>query len=172
MKAVSSIFIVVLSLIMITSCEDATIGDGGADTLPAVTSNGANTLGFKLNDKVWVPKSEGLISPLQVEFNNNSLFIKGTRGLTETFIINYKNDITKEGTYPMVFANIATDGTGYYKDVNGEEYYCDNRFGQLIIDKLDKKERIISGTFNFNVIIPGQPTSKLSITEGRFDLAY
>lgn len=173
MKLAGKLFILGFSLFMITACGDASKEeDSSADELPPVTSIGANTLGFKLNNSVWVPKSENVISPISIEYNDGSLFLRAKRGSTETFIINYKNKIVKEGIYPMVFKSIPDDGTGFYRAENGLEYYSDNQFGTLIIDKLDKNERIISGTFSFNVIIPSEPDSKLFIKDGRFDMRY
>jgi Family of unknown function (DUF6252) len=42
--------------------------------------------------------------------------------------------------------------------------------GQLIVTKLDKPNRIVSGLFEFTTVVPGCDTIK--VTDGRFDLTH
>ncbi len=138
--------------------------------LPPATQTGANTIGFKVNGKNWVPKDEakfvtrpkangggGRLSIL------NTMEIGGAQISTDDRIKSYffidLYDFTYSKTYSIISMNL------------------DNKWGiakgkpwKLEISKYDTTERIIAGTFSF--LGTAQDGSTVNITDGRFDIKY
>ena len=147
-----------------------------AEKLPPATQKGANTFGFLLNGKVWLPKTPFLKSSekLHISYypNNNggTLSISAKRyfdnGGFQSISISSSN-ITSVGVYPIAIDKAVI----YYYDTNSCEYHWNDNSkmqGTLTITKLDLTNYIISGTFVFKLEKEGCPT--INATQGRFDM--
>ncbi len=158
-------------------------------TLPDATQTGANTFGCMLNGNLWVAqgRSSGF-NPAQLPnpylgydatYNGGSLDVGGGIVLddkSQSNIVITGNNIGGTGTYSL---DKAKSGI-FFKHtdfVNSLVYYNDgydgNVFsgGELTITKLDKVNKIISGTFYITIEKP-KLGKKIVITDGRFDIKY
>jgi hypothetical protein len=174
----------ILSLLLITyffcyaKCNKE---DLGFSALPPATQEGRNTLGFMLNGKPWTPKGFNGRANLSIDvdfgFNSGGFSIAAYREIPpntdESFGIGIKDSLNfmlipvtlqlnKNSLYGVRFANTMCDY--YWSDINTFSS------GNLSITKLDRANRIISGTFNATLYRSGCDTIK--ITEGRFDMKY
>ena len=137
-----------------------------AEKLPPATQKGANTFGFLLNGKVWLPKG-GLLDPkLDLSYDPN--YKGGTLNIlarrfskdgNHHYLSIGKSGISKIGVYDL-FGSF-NDGLCYY--VSTVE-----SMGTLTITKIDLTNLFISGTFEFKLEKEGCPT--INATQGRFDL--
>ena len=160
-----------LSLLLF-SCEEK---------LPKPTQDGKNTFGCKIDGKTWIPDGGNGFMPAKpinggffkvstsdnksyiyirtYNKNNESVnfFIEGQT--TGTYLLNEDTGFQPNQLYPKNY--------GYY-DKNGTIYITSKKnVGKVVIDRADKNEGIISGSFEF---IVGAGTSTISITNGRFDI--
>ncbi|MGC4023080.1 MAG: DUF6252 family protein [Cyclobacteriaceae bacterium] len=173
MKKLIFPFLALLAFLL--SLESCFLFPEQKETLPPATQTGANTLGFLLNGKVWLPKgNDGFpnLSPMyDPNFHGKPIFnIASYRyssdGL-ETFGLGM-TDIYKEGAY-----NLSTDSvaSATFASNKCDYLYHDTlvfRSGSIVITKLALP--IISGTFDFILCKPGCDTIK--ITQGRFDFKF
>lgn len=170
--------IVFFSLILLSSrCKK----QNAEPQLPPETTTGAMTFGCKVNARVLLPNGGTLGPGLSVEYQNLGQGIGGGWFLGVSgsdYQSNPKSGITIntdsllliEGTvYPMREAK----GFAYATYQNGLNFYYiyPNDTGQLTITKHDQSQRILSGRFWFTATSVYDQT-KVSITEGRFDVRY
>jgi hypothetical protein len=148
--------------------------------LPPITTQGLNTVGCKIDGKVWVPYSKTFASDpaivVVVDRNNNWKF--GFSGMQRK-----KNDVAKnilELNVIKVYSDTIHILDKYSNDGNfaaffptyDEVYFTTNSINNIIkILRLDSVNQIISGTFSFEVA-DSLNTVKHKITEGRFDLRF
>ncbi|MFN4008293.1 MAG: hypothetical protein ACK4HE_12375 [Chitinophagaceae bacterium] len=175
-KLLFSLFI--LTTFCFAKCEKDKIDFNG---LPTATQEGKNTLGFLLNGQPWTPKGFNGTANLSIDFDpglRNGIFsISAYRIISNNdrsyFGIGVNdsiNTLTPPKTYSL--GNNSLYGI-YFSDNNCTFDYFDNtitRTGMLTITKLDRTNRIISGTFNATVSKNG--CTIISITEGRFDMKF
>jgi hypothetical protein len=147
-------------------------------TLPPITQEGRNTIGFKVNGKVWVPEVKSGWSPTPLEKLCTDLY-----GDANTFYIDANRFIVgSEPTNGLFFKIENLNSTGeYFGTTNlvmlrysyGEKGYSPilDKPAELKITKLDTENKIISGTFYFTATedITGEV---VTITDGRFDIKY
>ena len=149
--------------------------------LPAATQQGKNTLGFMLNSQPWTPQGFNGTANLSIDFdpgfnngvvgiaayrittsNNREYFGLGIKDslnfLTPPFTINLSN----QSLYKLRFENNNCSLFSSDSDTQAN--------GQLTITKLDRTNRIISGTFNATLSKAG--CSTIQITDGRFDMKF
>lgn len=149
--------------------------------LPPETTTGAMTFGCKVNGKVLLPKGGTLGSGLSVEYQylgqgNGGGWFLGLSG--SDYQSNPKTGITintdslllLEGN---VYSMKEAKGFAYASYQNGLNFYYiyPNDTGQIIITKHNQSQRILSGKFWFTATSVYDQT-KVSITEGRFDVRY
>jgi len=147
--------------------------------LPPATQQGKNTLGFLLNGEPWTPKAYRNRANLSIDIDfsyNNGIFSISAYDFSSTvaqqFIIGirdslnflnapFKLNLNRESLYSVSF-NTSCDYFNQLDDVSSS--------GILNLTKLDKTQKIISGTFNATLSKPGCET--IQITQGRFDMKY
>ena len=164
------------------------------ESLPAVTQTGANTLGCKVEGKVWVPNGT---HDLFVSIPALSAYIYKSRGV-KYFSISARKDPSafnkEDDAYDDLSLDVilpaSTSEVIIDKDCNGCGLYCyytSLRFkirglfqggcymtsslntGKVRFTRIDTVNRIISGTFQFSAI--DKNSGKIiNITDGRFDV--
>ncbi|MGC4023079.1 MAG: hypothetical protein QM734_14610 [Cyclobacteriaceae bacterium] len=146
------------------------------ETLPPATQTGANTFGFLLNGKVWLPKGSNGFPNLSPSYDPN-FHGKPTFGISSYRVVSssvfqnfgfYVNGIDKEGEFYFSSDSVASAS---FDNSSCEYFYHDStvyREGSIRITKLALP--IISGTFDFILCKPGCDTIK--ITQGRFDFKF
>ena len=141
--------------------------------LPPATQIGANTLGFKVNGKNWVPKDEGMYPPgssiVRANGGGGRLSILNTM-IVGGFQANSDNKMTS--TFYIELYNFTA-----YKTYSAITMILDNKWStsknqpwKLEISKYDTTQRIIAGTFSF--VGTAKDGSTINITDGRFDIKY
>lgn len=149
--------------------------------LPATTQEGKNTLGFMLNGQPWKPQGNNGTANLSIDFdsgfNNGVCGISAYRIITsdnrEYFGIGIKDSLN---FYNAPFSLSMTNTSLYRFHFSNND--CDlfstdtdtQVSGILTISKLDRTDRIISGTFSATLIKAGCP--EIKIAEGRFDMKF
>lgn len=155
--------------------------DNFAAKLPPITATGENTIGCLLNGEVYVPRTNRFGTlPITLSFPEPPeywLTIQTYRTSIKSTIKDISLRIStigikKNGSYQVSisgkFENAHYDNNSEHCDGNKN---CVNLTGILEIIKYDSVNKIISGTFNANLIQTNIPHElSLSVTEGRFDL--
>lgn len=150
--------------------------------LPPATQEGKNTLGFKINGRVWTPGKKPAYQcgcpDVSAEYNSPE-WNPYSFGITAGRSRGSKKASFGIGSYlPIKDTGDYSDQIhAYYNDnglyING--YYTEVDFDQprsLIITKLDTIQHIISGTFEFTLFDPNDHSNTITITDGRFDFHY
>jgi hypothetical protein len=178
-----SIYTVLLAItIVFTQCckeKPTNSNDNNIPGLPPATQSGANTLGFLLNGVPWTPAGNNGTANLSIDFDpgiDNGIFSLAayrsrSNHVTEYFGIGLRDSVNLITT-PVTF-NISQQslcGVFFSKDPCMYDYFSNEvyRKGQLTILKLDRANRVISGTFDFTVYRNG--CDSIKITNGRFDM--
>lgn len=170
--------IFVLFIFCFAKCNKERLDSNG---LPPATQEGKNTLGFLLNGEPWTPKGFNGTANLSIDFDpsiNNGIFsISAYRIITNNdrtyFGIGVNDSINTITTPKKYYLGNNTLYGSYFSNNNCTFDYFDStviRSGTLTITKLDRTNRIISGTFNATLSKAGCET--INITEGRFDMKY
>lgn len=179
MKHISLTAILVLILTSSSNCKKAGLL---GDKLPAATQEGKNTCGFLLNGEVWLPKGDNGFPNLSCDYDET--FMGGAFNVTGYRYENGANNSTNFGvasdsiqTTGMYKLNLRKTRTRYGVYCNLVTLCCyqwtdtiPNHNAFLNITKLDKVNRIVSGTFEFALTTSGCDTVR--ITQGRFDMKY
>ena len=161
--------------------------------LPAITDQGKNTFGFKLNGNTWIP------------YYDCGLFT----GPTSALIFLVYRDTSGNYTWPLGFdlraQRVSTNSTDYFEmkprfslspyptyishtgnmfdslEITFKRGFCCDTYsafsnyspGFVNVTKLDTANKIMSGTFSFNLYTYiGQVLDSVVITDGRFDLKF
>ena len=146
--------------------------------LPAVKQEGKNTLGFLLNGQPWTPKDFDGTSNLSIEvdigFNQGFFGISAYRITNDREAFGIGCDSLNFLTPPVTLQIHKNSSTkiGFSKNPCTIDYFDTTvyRSVNLTINKYDKTNRIIAGTFNATLYKLGCDTFK--ITEGRFDMKF
>ena len=150
--------------------------------LPPTTQSGNNTLGFLLNGQPWIPKGNNGTANLSIDvdfgFNEGGFSIAAYRllggGSAQDIIFGIRDSLNhlsipislslgQNSLFGIRFGN--DNCTFYSSDANTI------KSGALVITKLDKAARIISGTFSATLSKLGC-SDTIMITDGRFDMKY
>lgn len=168
------------------------------DTLLPITQVGANTAGCVINGKVLIPKNGsqaiggssayGLTIGGGINFNtpiigDDFFYIRilNLKDVGGDGIYIHFNDMTKgvgsyivgqsNGQYfddgpnnPQIIAN-TYDGVN-----NGKTYYSGINSGIINVTRFDYPNGIYSGTFNCTLYNKDNPSEKIQVTDGRFDI--
>ena len=174
-----SLLLLFIFLSGLSACKKSTISE--LDKLPPASQYGANTFGCLVNGKAFLPKTWGFLAP----YKSSADYIPSPIGGLVIYG-RYKND---QGEYSMV--GLITDSlevsegqtlkwntrapgnaVGFLDNTpSGFIYTTDQKSpGTLTITKLDLVNKIISGTFDFDVSNSNGETVK--ITNGRFDIHF
>ena len=183
---------------LLLGCENT--DDGTTSNLPALTTEGKNTFGCKIDGVNFLPKQKVIGTPYYIPelravyvydkyyFNGYHLSINAINFVLDKNIhiemTATETPLEQGKTYPITL-NQEGNINGYYeyygKSVeNGDgtgftpyyKYYTNNEFdGELEIVKLDTENKIISGRFWFHCQ-EINTNEIVKITEGRFDIKY
>jgi hypothetical protein len=168
------------------------------DKLPEATTTGANTAGCYINEELLIPKNGSQAiggSPaygLKTGAGNNfhppvigdDYFYVRIANLSnkggDDIYIQINNMVLGIGNY-----NISQSNGDYYDDgpnnpqiiahiydgVNmGQTFYSETNSGIITITRLDYPNGIYSGTFNATLYNKDNPTEKIQVKDGRFDI--
>lgn len=149
--------------------------------LPPATQQGANTVGFLVNDTVWLPRGSWNREELGGYYNSRGSFVLfGTYvepgGLTQqSFGLTIGNARAGAGTYSL-YMPLGVDPIGRVSGASfsrwGKLYETNTRHpGTVTITRLDSVQRIVSGTFQFTPV-DRRAGDSIRIRQGRFDLHY
>lgn len=158
------------------------------DQLPPETQIGANTFGCLVDGKVFLPYDIGLYPRLtcyyqyiyhpspsgyvfQVKANNKKnppYFQSINIGFDSLKLIQGNTYQLQEGARGFSRGNYIkakSDNTSY------EDYFTYSPYsGEIIINKFDEINQIVSGTFWFNAVSANGDT--VQVTDGRFDMQF
>ncbi len=156
--------------------------------LPPATQEGKNTIGCKVNGKVWVPREA-----LGALFYNDIRVMFSEKGKDEYSSIELNLvDIDEKIQDWMLFefrpiylqpmdyhtSSDTSDAKRFCVSMHrsGDPYNIDysktNYANQFSVTKVDTIHNFFSGTFKFTVYNKDNPKDSLKITDGRFDLKY
>jgi len=153
------------------------------DKLPPATQIGKNTVGCLINGKALLPSGQlsGISNPycgyFQDKFSLVFSVVKDNDNIkgngTESISVYSSNIILQEGnTYVLLTEN--SDHSGKYRIFKRNDYQIygttNEITGELYINKLDKNNNIISGTFWFDAV--DEQGKRVEIREGRFDMKF
>ena len=191
--------LILATIFLVASCskndETPTIPQ---DQLPAITTTGANTAGCLINGQLLIPKngsqaiggspSFGLKLNVGVNFNNLSNFgndylqieIANKKDTDSAGIILWiKNMSTGNGVYIVGQSNgeLYSYGpnnnqiiVGITKNGINKTYYSGPDVGTITITRFDYANGVYSGIFSSSLYNKDEPTEKIQITNGRFDI--
>jgi hypothetical protein len=168
---------ITLAVLLFSCCKKKTDTDT-TPTLPPATQEGKNTFGCYVDGIPYVTKKGSGFNPDDINaniYNDSSVYISGNKGTPRWYLAMNTKFFYQEGAYFMggtypYLGNISiyTDGTIPNNDT---EFSTDSiNTGILQINKFDKVNRIISGTFNFKA--KNGANKIINITDGRFDIKY
>jgi hypothetical protein len=171
-----AVFFLLLFFITGCSCKKQITDSNG---LPSITQEGKNTVGFKVNGKVWTPYSpcgfsQDPCGAIQLGYNlSTAPMYYFALGVSRN-----SNPRSSFGIVSITPYTISTIGNKYdsvnvtYTDYsNGLDIYIQsyNHKGNFIITKIDFTNQIISGTFECTLY---SATDSVVITDGRFDCKF
>jgi hypothetical protein len=158
-----NILILLLLITALLSC-----GDG----LPEPTKEGANTFGCLVDGERFAPYTGDFKNPALVAWykDNNFRIICSDYKRHDATIVMHINNFNGKGKYQLL--EEGSHAYSYLRTMkNLDAYFTDNNnSGLLEITKFDSGNKIISGTFHFNVLGPDGKIIK--ITKGRLDITY
>jgi hypothetical protein len=174
----------ILSLFLFSQCNK----ENPEPTLPPETTVGANTFGAIVNGEIWsFDKDKG--DPIGASLALNDLL---------SLSAGFDNDTDRRESISIAVFGVAVQVQSYFfstddSSVNGDFNYTNldmlciyNRSvnentvfnGSLEITYLDKVRQIVSGRFEFEIFIDGEPREGtnacgvIKVESGRFDLKY
>ena len=177
----TTVFILIFVLLSFSCEKDDDRSKNPIDWLPAATQTGAQTFGCLINGEVFIPEKFGSLRPYafyQFVDGAYTLGLGGARkdGSGKDFKSLSLGAIDvqamKEGEYELK-SQESKNFSGQYLLGGGvvlRSFTTDVNPGKVVITRLDDKEFIISGTFEFTVL--DNDGNEIQITDGRFDLNY
>ena len=142
-------------LCFLNSCTKDSATSTPVDTLPPITTIGANTAGCLINGKVLIPKNGSQAiggSPLYLGMGDYT--IGQSNG--EKFILASNN--------PQIILET------HYNVVPSKKYISNVNSGTIKVTRFDYPNGIYSGIFNCTLYNVNIPSEKIQITDGRFDI--
>jgi len=136
------------------------------DNLPPITQTGENTFGCLVNGKAMtITNSLNMTAIYQgggVQFGGGGVYMVAL----DPFAINIPYDFMDigEGVSRARYTKEVQEGLFCFYE------YKDTYEGYVTFSKIDKKNYIISGTFEFSTVT--QDCDTVRITNGRFDMQY
>ncbi len=163
-------FILFLVLPLLFCCSK---DDDSSSPLPPATQAGAGTFGCKVNGKNFV-HNDGLINCYYQYVDGGYYF--GIGGINtdknpRMIVLATENKTISEGETLQLSVPLSGNAWGgaMFNISTGTEAFTDMEYsGELEITKLDYVNRIVSGTFWFDLRHPGTG-ERVEIREGRFD---
>jgi hypothetical protein len=176
-----SILILLPFFLILFSCDsdDDSPNCQGIDCLPEATQSGAGTFGCLVNGEPFY--AFGSVD-CQYQLVNGEYFFGVGFARDSGFPISIglgssNSELVENQTYMLLSASdgnkFANVGFLYDPDLPGIVFNTTdmNHTGIMIITKLDEQNKIVSGTFEFEILNPDDG-QVYQITEGRFDSFY
>jgi hypothetical protein len=176
MKHLTKLILLTMAILAINSCKKDPTKNA---VLPEATQEGKNTVGFILNDEVWVPygKCKTLCNKISArygfpdaeEFGIDFQFKREKLGKTSGLTISSTliGNITSLGDK---IDSIGVNFQGENSNGNSDDYSRLQKGSSFNITKLDKVNRIISGEFEFILNEDTGSGKQIILKNGRFDL--
>ncbi len=166
-------FILFLVLPLLLCCSK---DDDSSASLPPATQTGAGTFGCKVNGKNFV-HNDGLINCYYQYVDGGYYF--NIQGIDKYFqspnslrLETINRTIDESEMIPLIQelnGNASAGGRFFLSSSVSEAAYTDEEYtGELNITKFDLQNRIVSGTFWFDLKHP-YSGEKVEVREGRFD---
>ncbi|SFQ82701.1 DUF6252 family protein [Hymenobacter arizonensis] len=137
--------------------------------LPPITQNGSNTIGFRVDGQVWLPKGSFNFPSWKAYYSGKMFYITANRVGGDTrdqFGIGI--DPLQPGTAQFDLAE-RNGVIAAFSPLNDDFRVLAPGEGTLRFTRLDTVARIVAGTFEFEAV--SATTGKtVRITDGRFDL--
>ncbi len=165
--------ILISSLFQFISCTDEVVTFNPInEPLPQATKTGANTFGFLLNGKTWLPYSD--------DKSKKTINVLMRKDSSFQFFINLASDNIKRDETLEIFLQCNKPGpcsnlTFLFIDSRkslGCKVFSPNKNLSLEITHLDFAQQIISGNFKVDGEINGCGDDKITITNGVFDCKF
>ncbi|GAA0874929.1 hypothetical protein GCM10009118_13370 [Wandonia haliotis] len=185
MKRIRYIAIYGVLIIGLMGCkkEVANPDSSNLNVLPPLTHEGKNTFGCLVNGEVWVayaPFTVGGTIALEGSYHSDIgyLHLRGNRknnDLNHNESINLRiENLFSSGTFTFYTNHHVSRGLVDYSDnFNCSNYYLDtNLIRESTITYFSLQKRIVSGTFEMDLVNPSCPGDTIKIREGRFDWCY
>ncbi len=169
-----TIFLASLFLILFAACkkQKPQLQADNPYGLPNATQSGVNIFACRINGENWISKESSF--DLGGSVINDTLAAKGTyHGIgVETIYVLLKGNLQEGKLYNISNNNSIIYTTTKLCNSNIIDFYnyLSNN-GQIKLTKLDRTNKIIAGSFFFNVIRQNC-NDTLKITDGRFDIHY
>jgi hypothetical protein len=171
--------------LLLVSCRKQTNSDQINDHIPGLppaTQIGANTFGFLLNGQPWVPSGNNGTANLSIDFDpgidNGVMGISGYRIISTQEIQYFGLGIIdsvnlKIPPYTINLSRISLYRFRFYLSSNCYLLSIEdetNSTGSITILKIDRTNRIVSGSFN--ATLSKINCDSIKITNGRFDMKF
>jgi hypothetical protein len=155
-------------------CSDEPLPDISIK-LPPETQTGAGTMGFKIGDRIYLPKKGNLF----IERLESDIISINTGNGDEDWGMRVGADsISGPGTFAIdtfvVGSNLFGTPAGFFARTNDNcSFYtaAQQYTGTLVITRYDTAARIISGRFSFQAN-GGPGCGLVQVTDGRFDFKF
>ena len=169
MKTLKKISYALIILLFTISCKK--------DDLPKATQEGKNVMAAKIDGNVWINTAcsscIGGGSGLSVSYEQMFINILGQQknGSTSLSIQLYFK-VQEVGNYIINGTSFNDDNFIKLIDKNITYNTSKQHTGNLNITKIDRVNKILSGTFSFTAVNENNLNDVKSITDGRFDVTY
>ncbi len=168
--------VLILTVFCFAECKKNKPDSNG---LPAATQEGKNTLGFLLNGQPWKPQGTRVTGNLSIDYDagfNQGIFsivaYNFNTQISEQFIIGVRDSlnfinapITLSLNRLSLYSVSYNTPCDYFNQLNDV-----TSTGSMTITKLDRTNRIISGTFS--ATLTKASCTEIKITDGRFDMKF
>jgi len=172
-------YIFLVITLFLSSCDRSDDeGENGAASLPPITETGAGTFGCLINGNVFVHTDGGLNCYYQ--FVDGGYYF-GIQGRNEdeapiSIILSTEQKSLSENETLTLLSHQAGHATGgaFFKisPTDGTHTFTNEQYeGELTIIHFDIQNRIVSGTFWFDIKHP-VTGERVEIREGRFDAHF
>ncbi len=184
-KKAHLLLVMLVFLASTVSCKKETkeIASHDPNTLPTLTHEGKNTFGCVVNGEVWVaytPSSMGGPNAIEGFYYSDveGLYIRANRENSELNISESIDlaiqDLNSVGEYQVYTDHHVTKGY-----IDNEEnfdciFYCyDTTLMRTVnITYFSQTKRIVSGTFEMDLVNPSCPGDTIRVRDGRFDWRF
>jgi hypothetical protein len=167
----------IVTLLSFVLCTAGSCEKDEEPQLPPITQTGAGTFGCLVNGKVLIAKNwpfGSTIGASNNQWEDKRWIIEGV-GEDYTVIIEICKDSVLKGKSVLIGIpeESCSNGKIYFKNYpsNTATFQTSNTdIGEILITRYDTVERIISGTFYFDVV--NSSGEKIGIRDGRFDVKF
>ncbi|WKS95542.1 hypothetical protein [Riemerella columbina] len=177
-KIMKHLFSALLVGLLLTTCKERTSEDP-QNQLPPITQNGANTAGCLVNGKVLIPRNGVSAIPtvygLYININNYNpgYYIRLYNVEEKRRMYIYVQSQNKTGNFTINQSNGNGTGTSQtlsqmFYEIDNKKYLSSDHSGLITITRYDYP--IVSGTFSATLYNEDNPSEKIQITDGRFDI--